>query len=320
MLMKRNRPISGAVTPRFAEIATFMRLPHVPLANAADVDIGLIGVPWDAGTTNRAGARHGPRQVRDMSSLVRNVHHVTGIDPYELANCADLGDVGVIPVDLPGSLSLIEAFYATVKSKGIVPLSVGGDHLLSLPVMRGIRAERPFGMVHVDAHADTNDTSFGRYGLTHATPFRRAIEEGLLDPKRTVQIGIRGSLYAADELDWGRSQGIRIVSIEEFDDRGVAAVADIARKVVGNGPTYLSFDIDALDPAYAPGTGTPEAGGLSTASAQRLLRGLRGIDLIGADLVEVSPPFDPTGNTAIVAATLLFETLCLLAEQVHERR
>ena len=318
--MTRNRPISGAVTPRFAEIATFMRLPHVLLENATDIDIGLIGVPWDAGTTNRAGARHGPRQVRDMSSLMRNVHHVTGINPYELANCADLGDINVNPFDLPGSLSLIEAFYATVKSKGIVPLSVGGDHLLSLPVMRGICVGTPLGMVHIDAHTDTNDMSLGRYELTHATPFRRAIEAGVLDPVRTVQIGIRGSLYAADDLDWGRSQGIRIVSIEEFDDRGVANVVEIARKAVGAGPTYLSFDIDALDPAYAPGTGTPEAGGLSTASAQRLLRGLRGIDLIGADLVEVSPPFDPTGNTAIVASTLLFEILCLLAEQVHRRR
>ena len=245
---------------------------------------------------------------------------MTGINPYELAKCADLGDVDVNPFDLPGSLAAIEACYATVKRKGIVPLSVGGDHLLSLPVMRGIRAQAPFGMVHVDAHADTSDTSFGRYELTHATPFRRAIEEGLLDPKRTVQIGIRGSLYAADDLDWGRARGVRIVPIEEFDDRGAAAVVETAREVVGDGPTYLSFDIDALDPAYAPGTGTPEAGGLSTASAQRLLRGLRGLDLIGADLVEVSPPFDPSGNTAIVAATLLFEILCLLAEQVHKRR
>jgi guanidinopropionase len=316
---RKNKPISGAVTPRFIGIPTFMRLPHVPLEQATDVDIGFIGIPWDAGTTNRPGARFGPRQVREMSALMREVHPVTRVKPYELANCADLGDVEVHPIDLTESLARIEQFHAQAHAQGIVPFSVGGDHLLTLPVMRGICREHPVGMVHVDAHTDTNDLSWGTQKFTHGTPFRRAIEEGLLDPKRTVQIAIRGTQYSETDLDWGREQGIRIITIEDFHELGVTEVIAVARRVVGDGPTYLSFDVDALDPAFAPGTGTPEVGGLTTIEAQRLLRGLRGIDFVAADLVEVSPPFDPSGNTALVAASMMFEILCLLAEQVAAR-
>jgi guanidinopropionase len=317
--VRTNKPVSGAVTPRFIGIPTFMRLPYVPLEQAGDIDIGLIGVPWDAGATNRAGARHGPRQVREMSALMREVHPVTRIKPYELANCADLGDVDVNPIDLAESLSRIEQFHAEAHAQGIVPLTVGGDHLLSLPVMRGICRERPVGMVHIDAHTDTNDLSWGTQKFTHGTPFRRAIEEGLLDRTRTVQIAIRGTLYSDSDLDWGLEQGIRIITIEEFHELGLAQVVDEARRVVGDGPAYLSFDVDALDPAFAPGTGTPEVGGLTTIEAQRLLRGLRGIDFVAADVVEVSPPFDQSGNTALVAASMMFEILCLLAEQVAKR-
>ena len=316
---QKNKPISGAVTPRFIGIPTFLRLPHVPLPQAADLDIGLIGIPWDAGTTTRPGARFGPRQVREMSALMREVHPVTRVKPYELANCADLGDVEVHPIDLMESLARIEQFHGEAHAQGIVPLSVGGDHLLTLPVMRGICRDGSVGMVHVDAHTDTNDLSWGTQKFTHGTPFRRAIEEGLLDPKRTVQIAIRGTQYAETDLDWGREQGIRIITIEEFHDLGLAQVISAARQVVGDGPTYLSFNVDALDPAFAPGTGTPEVGGLTTIEAQRLLRGLRGIDFVAADVVEVSPPFDPTGNTALVAASMMFEILCLLAEQVAKR-
>jgi guanidinopropionase len=316
---RTNKPISGSVTPRFIGIPTFMRLPHVPLAQATDIDIGLIGIPWDAGTTNRAGARHGPRQVREMSALMREVHPVTRVKPYELANCADLGDIEVNPIDLFDSLARIEQFLGEAKAQGIVPLSVGGDHLLSLPVLRGISRADPVGMVHIDAHTDTNDLSWGTQKYTHGTPFRRAIEEGLLDPKRTVQIAIRGTQYSETDLDWGRQQGIRIITIEDFHNLGLAQVITVARTVVGDGATYLSFDIDALDPAFAPGTGTPEVGGLTTIEAQRLLRGLRGIDFVAADVVEVAPPFDPGGNTALVAASMMFEILCLLAEQAAKR-
>lgn len=316
------RPVSGFVLPRFAGIATFMRLPHVPLEDLAavgDVDIGLIGVPWDGGTTNRAGARHGPRQIRDLSTLTRNVHHVSGISPFEIANCADLGDTPSNPIDLNESIALIEKFYAEVHRAGVVPLSAGGDHLITLPIMRAIARERPVGMVHFDAHTDTNDRYFGEHKLTHGTPFRRAIEEGLLDPKRTVQIGIRGSLYTAKDMEWGLAQGIRVITIEEYFDLGVEKVIAEARRVVGDGPTYLSFDVDGLDPVFAPGTGTPEIGGYSTHEAQRMIRGLRGVNLVGADVVEVSPPFDPSGATALVGATLMYEILCLLAEGVAKR-
>ena len=316
---RRFRPISGNVLPRFAGIPTFMRLPHLAPEEAEEVDIGLIGVPWDGGTTNRAGARHGPRQMRDSSTLMRNVHHVTGVRPYELANCADLGDTPVNPVDLEDSLARIQRFFETVHSQGTLPLSAGGDHLVTLPIMRAIAKDGPLGMVHFDAHTDTWDRYFGDYTYTHGTPFRRAIEEGLLDPKRTIQIGIRGGLYTPQDKDWGLEQGIRVIEIEEFFELGAQRVVEEARRVVGEGPTYISFDVDGLDPVYAPGTGTPEIGGFSTHEAQIMLRGLRGLNLIGGDVVEVSPPFDPSGNTALVGVTLMFEILCLLSECVSQR-
>ncbi|MCP3690532.1 MAG: agmatinase [Gammaproteobacteria bacterium] len=311
---KSYKPISGNDLPRFAGIATFMRLPYVAPEHAGEVNIGLIGVPWDGGTTNRAGARHGPRQIRDLSTMARNFHHATGIMPFELCNCADLGDTSVNPVDIEDTLDRVERFYSEVVEQQILPLTAGGDHLISLPIMRALCRDEPVGMVHFDAHTDTLDRYFGESKFTHGTPFRRAIEEGLLDPKRTVQIGIRGALYGPQDKDWGLEQGIRVIEIEEYNDLGVEAVIAEARRVVGDGRTYLSFDIDALDPVYAPGTGTPEIGGITTYDAQCMLRGLRGLNLIGADVVEVSPPFDTSGNTALVAVTMMFEILCLLAE------
>lgn len=312
------KPISGNVMPRFSGIATFMRLRH--LLEPDGVDIGLIGVPWDGGTTNRAGARHGPRQIRDMSTMVRNVHHVSRIKPFDLCRCADLGDVPVNPIDLEDTLGRVEKFYAKVHAAGVVPLTAGGDHLITLPIMRALAKERPLGMVHFDAHTDTWDRYFGDHFYTHGTPFRRAIEEGLLDPKRTVQIGIRGALYGEADNDWGDKQGIRVITIDEFYEMGVDNVIAEARRIVGDGATYISFDVDGLDPVYAPGTGTPEIGGFTTFEAQRMLRGLQGLDLVGGDVVEVAPPFDPSGNTAIVGATMMFEILCVLADAVARRR
>ena len=313
------QPVSGNDLPRYAGIATFMRLPYVATADADDVDIGLIGVPWDGGTTNRAGARHGPRQIRDLSTMARNVHHVSGIKPFALCHCADLGDTPVNPVDIEDTLGRVEAFYREVVSQGIIPLTAGGDHLITLPVMRALCSAAPVGMVHFDAHTDTLDRYFGESKYTHGTPFRRAIEEGLLDPERTVQIGIRGALYSDRDKEWGLAQGIRVIEIEEYNDLGVDAVIAEARRVVGAGPTYISFDVDALDPVYAPGTGTPEIGGITTYDAQRMIRGLRGLNLIGGDVVEVSPPFDMSGNTALVAVTMMFEILCLLAESASNK-
>jgi guanidinopropionase len=317
MTTRRSEPIDSGVTPRFAGHSTFMRLPV--LTDPRDVDIAIVGVPWDGGTTNRPGPRHGPRQVREMSSLIKRVHSVTKISPYEICSVADLGDAPVNPIDLNRSLEDIRKFFAQIVEARAIPLAIGGDHLSSLPILRAVAASGPVGMIHFDAHSDTVDTYFGGLKYTHGTPFRRAIEEGLLDPKRVVQIGIRGSTYSADERDWPLQQGIRIISIEEFEEMGVDTAIGEARRVVGDAPTYISFDIDAVDPAFAPGTGTPEFAGLTSREVNRLLRGLRNLNLIGADVVEVSPPFDPSGGTALAAANIAFELLCLLAEAVAKR-
>lgn len=316
MSQKDFLPITGTVMPRFAGIATFMRLPYLSLDDpqVKDVEVGVVGVPWDGGTTNRAGARHGPRQLRDLSTLARNVNRASGINPFELCNCADLGDSPVNPVDLNATLEHVQGFFAQLHARGIIPLAAGGDHLVTLPIMRAIAKDGPIGMVHFDAHTDTWDRYFGGSKYTHGTPFRRAIEEGLLDPKRTVQIGIRGALYNDSENDWGVAQGVRVIDIDEYQRLGVPAVIAEARRIVGDGPTYVSFDVDFLDPVYAPGTGTPEIGGATTYEAQQLIRGLQGLNLIGGDVVEVSPPFDPSGNTALVGMTMMFEILCVLAD------
>lgn len=312
------QPMDAAEIPRFAGIPSFMRLPI--FEDPAQVDIALLGVPWDGGTTNRAGARHGPREVRNQSSLMRKVHHVSHIAPYDLVRVGDIGDAPVNPIDLLDSLKRIEGFYRRIHAAGAIPLSVGGDHLVTLPIFRALAAERPVGMVHFDAHSDTNDRYFGDNPYTHGTPFRRAIEEGLLDPKRTVQIGIRGSIYDADDEAFANEQGIRVIHMEEFADLGVEATLAEVRRVVGQEPTYVTFDVDVLDPAFAPGTGTPEIGGMTTLQAQHLIRGLQGLNLIGADVVEVSPPFDQGGATALVGATMMFELLCVLADSLAARR
>jgi guanidinopropionase len=315
-----NQPISGLVMPRFGGLATFMRLPHVPLEEADGIDIGLAGIPWDGGTTNRPGPRHGPRQIRDQSSMVRRMHQTFHIVPYDLANCADLGDCPVNPANVDDGLKRVETWYKSLIAKGIRPLSAGGDHLCSLPILRAVGEKRPVGMIHFDAHTDLYDGYFGGFKYTHGTPFRRAIEEGVLDPKRTVQIGLRGSMYDLDDFEFGEKVGVRLIRIEEAMEKGPAKVMEEARAIAGNGPTYVSFDIDMLDPVYAPGTGTPEIGGFTTFQAQQMLRGLRGVNIIGADVVEVSPPFDPSGLTAYAGATMMFEILCSMAEDVAKRR
>lgn len=317
----RFQPVTGTVLPRYAGIASFMRLPFVDLQAALldEVDIGLVGIPWDGGTTNRPGARHGPRQVRDASTMTRNVNRASGINPFALCNCADLGDTPVNPADLLDSLQRITDYFSALHVRGIKPLSVGGDHLVSLPVLRAIAKDGPIGMVHFDAHTDTWDRYFGDCLYTHGTPFRRAIEEGLLDPHRIVQIGIRGAQYNDSDNDWGERQGIRVIDIDEVYSLGLPAVIAEIHRVIGTEPAYVTFDVDVLDPVYAPGTGTPEIGGLTTWEAQQLVRGLRGLKLAGGDLVEVSPPFDASGNTAFVGATLLYEILCVLASSVAKQ-
>lgn len=303
--------------PRFMEIASFMRFPIIK--DPSEADIVMAGVPFDLGVTNRPGARHGPRQVRDMSSFMRATHHASHITPSRLCRIGDMGDVPVDLFSIEKSLDTIEALYAGIHAAGACPLSVGGDHLSTLPILRGIARERPVGLVHFDAHCDTGGPYMGNK-YHHGAPFKIAVEEGLLDPERTIQIGIRGSLNDENMWQFSYDSGMRVIAIEEFFEMGVDAVIAEARRVAGDGPTYISFDVDGLDPAFAPGTGTPEAGGFSMFEAQRMVRGLRGLNLVGGDVVEVSPPFDASGNTALNAATQLFEILCVLSEAVATRK
>ncbi len=304
------------VRPRYTGLASFMRTPYRAIDQGGwdGVEIGLIGVPFDGGVTNRTGARHGPREIRNQSSFIRKINQATGIAPHDLCSVADLGDAWIEkPFELKGALDEIAAFFTQVHERGITPLSAGGDHAVTLPILRAIAQERPLGLIHFDAHCDTGDDYLGSK-LHHGVPFRRAVEEGLLDPKRCIQIGIRGSVNELDQWAFSHEQGMRVIYIEEFYELGVAGVIAEAQRVIGTGPAYVSFDVDGLDPVYAPGTGTPEVGGFSTLEAQLMLRGLSGLDLVGGDVVEVSPPFDPTGNTALVGATMMFEILCLLAQ------
>ncbi len=316
------QPISALELPRFAGVPSFMRLPLLGFDDMeiADLDIGLIGVPWDSGTTNRPGTRHGPRQLRDYSTMIRNMNAATGISPFELVNCADLGDVSPNPIDIQDCMNRITTFYAKAKNKGIAPMTAGGDHLTTLPILRGIASDAPVGLIQFDAHTDLTDSYFGGNKYTHGTPFRRAIEEGLVDPERFIQIGIRGTAYGTEDVEWGREQGVTIIHIEEFFERGVKDVMAQAREVVGDQPTYCTFDIDFIDPTYAPGTGTPEIGGPTSFQAQQVVRELSGVNLVGADLVEVSPPFDHTGGTGWLGVSIMFELLCVLAQAVDARK
>ena len=310
------QPVDGMELPRFAGIPSFMRLPHLNLndQNINEVDFGLIGVPWDAGTTNRPGPRHGPRQMRDLSTMIRAMNGATRIKPFELANFADLGDAPVNPADIQDCMNRITEFYEKVKSNGIIPMTVGGDHLTSLPVLRALASSAPVGMIHFDAHTDLFESYFDGYKYTHGTPFRRAIEEGLLDPKRVIQIGIRGSMYDGADIEWGRDKGVTIIQIEELFERGIKDVMQQARDIVGNNETYCSYDIDFIDPTFAPGTGTPEVGGPNSFQALQVVRELSGVNLIGMDLVEVSPPFDQSGATSWLGISIVFEMLCILAK------
>ena len=310
------KPVSGFDLPRFAGVPTFMRLPHVALdaPKIKDVDIGIIGVPWDSGTTNRPGPRHGPRQLRDASTMIRAQHPVSGIRPYEKLNCADLGDVSINPADIEDSMARITSFYKKLIEKGIKPLTAGGDHLTSLPVLRALAEKAPLGMIHFDSHTDLFHSYFDGTMFTHGTPFRRAVEENLLDPKRVIQIGIRGTQYDSEDIDFANSVGIRVIKIDEFFDRGIQDVMAEAREIVGKNETYVSYDIDFIDPAFAPGTGTPEVGGPNSYEALKVVRELAGVKIVGADMVEVSPPFDPSSNTAFLGVSVMFELLCQMVD------
>ncbi len=304
-----NQPLGGNDMPRFGGIATMMRLPHV--ANASELDVCFVGVPFDIGTSNRGGTRFGPRQIRVESCMIRPYNMATRAAPFESFQVGDIGDIAINTFSLQKSIEIIEQSYAEILADNCKPLTLGGDHTISLPILRAMHKQHgPIGVVHVDAHADINDVMFDE-PVAHGTPFRRAIEEGLIEPKRMVQIGLRASGYAADDFDWSRDQGVRVVQAEECWYKSLAPLMNEVREQLGEGPVYISFDIDGLDPAYAPGTGTPEIGGLTVHQGLEIIRGCKGLDIIGGDLVEVAPAYDTSGNTSLVAANLLFEILCV---------
>ena len=257
------QPVSAMELARFAGVPTFMRLPSLTPDHPryGDVQMGLVGVPWDGGTTNRPGARHGPRQLRDYSTMIRAMNPASGINPFTTVNCADLGDVPPNPVDIHDSLNRVTRFYSDMKAQGITPMTAGGDHLITLPILRALASDGPVGLIQFDSHTDLFDTYFGGHKFTHGTPFRRAIEEGLVDPHRFVQVGIRGTAYNTEDIDWGIDQGVRIIRIEEMFERGIPHVMAEVREIVGREATYCTYDIDFVDPTFAPGTGTPEIGG-----------------------------------------------------------
>ena len=312
--MTKIQPISSMVTPRFADVATFFRLPIIKDLN--QLDYCLCGVPWDGGTTNRPGARHGPREIRNASSLIRLYHPISLKSPYDKFNIADIGDCPVNPADLHDSLKKIEKFYLSIIESKTIPLSIGGDHLVSLPILRALGKKEPLGLFQFDSHSDTWDSYFGGYKYTHGTPFRRAIEENLIDPKKYVMIGIRGSLYDPNDMKWARQQGITIITIDEYYEMGFTEVIKIVKNTLGDTQAYLTFDIDGIDPTFAPGTGTPEVGGFSVREAQLIIRELKRINFIGADVVEISPPFDVNNMTSLVGATIAFEILCTMTKTI----
>ncbi|WP_330629303.1 agmatinase [Thioclava sp. FTW29] len=305
-----NQPLGGNTMPRFGGPATMMRLPAQD--SAKGLDACFVGIPMDIGASNRAGTRFGPRQIRDESRMIRPYNMATGAAPFERMQVADIGDVPINTFDLKKSIGIIESFYDEILSHDTIPLTLGGDHTLTWPILRAMRKKHgPVALIHVDAHSDTNEDMFGET-VAHGCPFRRAWEDGCLLNDRVTQIGLRATGYAADDFDWGRQQGWRVVQAEECWYQSLKPLMEEVRARVGDAPVYLSFDIDSLDPAFAPGTGTVEPGGLSTWQAYEIVRGCAGLNLVGCDLVEVSPPYDPSGNTAVIAANLLYEMLCAL--------
>ena len=307
---KEFAPIDSSVVPRYAGVATFMRAARAEIAKP--LDIALVGVPLDLGATYRSGARQGPSAVREASRLIRQVNPTTRVAPYRLCNIGDVGDAPTHPLSVERSVDLIQAFYESIQAVGAAPISIGGDHTVPLPVLRAIAKQRPMGLIQIDSHADTFDEFMGTK-CNHATFVRRAIEEGLLDPKRIVQIGLRGTRYGDDDINYGYGAGIRMIPMDEYEEMDRAAVIAEIKRVVGEGPTYITIDIDGLDPKDAPGTGVPEPGGIMMRDAQMMLRALTGMDIAGADICEVVPSLDPTGITCINAANLMFELTCLVA-------
>ena len=307
---KFNQPLGGNDMPRFGGPNTMMRLPTQ--ATAQGLDACFVGIPMDIGTSNRPGTRLGPRQIRDESRMLRPYNMATGAAPFDHLQVADIGDVPINTFDLKKSVDIITAHYRDILGHGAIPLTLGGDHTLSWPILRAIKERHgPVALIHIDAHADVNEHMFGET-VAHGCPFRRAWEDGCLINDKVFQIGLRGTGYGPDDFNWARDKGWTVVQAEDCWHKSLSPLMAEIRVRIGNAPTYLTYDIDSLDPAFAPGTGTVEIGGLTTVQALEIIRGCAGLDLVGGDLVEVSPPYDPTGNTALIGANLLYEMLCVL--------
>lgn len=296
--------------PRFAGPGTFMRLPAAE--TAAGLDVAFLGIPMDIGTSWRSGTRFGPKQIRAESNILRPYNMWTKAAPFDSLNCADLGDVPINTFDLKDTVRRITDFYDELLTHPVTPMTLGGDHTLTYPVLRSVAKKHgPVALIHVDAHADINEHMFGE-AIAHGTPFRRAHEDGLLQDDKVFQVGLRGTGYTAADFDEARDWGFTVIQAEELWHKSLTPLADRIRAHIGDTPVYVTFDIDSLDPAYAPGTGTPEICGLTPPQAVELIRGLKGLNIVGTDLVEVSPPYDPSGNTALVGANIMYEMLCVL--------
>jgi agmatinase len=307
----RYKPADSFATPRFSGIRTFMRLPgSQDLENA---DAAIVGAPFDTGATFRAGARFGPEGIRSASALLRRYNPSLDVPIFDHLSVIDYGDVPVVPGYLDESYRRIEDGLRPVYDAGVTPIVLGGDHSIALPELRAAAAVHgPLALVQFDSHPDTWDAYFGQHH-THGTPFRRAVEEGLLDPSRSIQVGMRGSIYNKDDWDDAREMGFDLVPTDEVRQIGIPDVIDRVRERVGDARTYVSFDVDFVDPAFAPGTGTPEIGGFTSREAQEFVRGLAGLEIVGCDVVEVYPSYDPAQITALLAANIAHYLLSLIA-------
>lgn len=303
------QPLDSSVVPRYADVATFMRVPRTDDLDV--VDIGIFGVPLDS-ATYRGGTREGPAAIREASRAIRRVHPTTGVSPFDLANVADLGDAPVNVLDYAGSLAATQEFVAQLRAAGVAPVGVGGDHSATLPILRALGDGTPLGVLQFDSHADIQDEFFGLRD-NHASVMRRATEEGVVDPARVVQLGLRGTRFGDDDIQYGIDAGFTAITFDEYEEMGRAAAIHRIREVLGDGPVYVTYDIDGLDPTEAPGTPAREPGGLSMRDSQVILRELTGLAVVGGDVCEVAPSLDPSGLTATNAANLLFEITCLAA-------
>ena len=315
MTKSKYIPIDASVIPRFSGIATFMRTKSAEPCE--EIDIGLCGVPFDIGVNYRAGTREAPGSVRHASRLIRSVHPTTGVEPYKLCNIADIGDAPLNPLDFDKSIETITNYFSNLKSLDIRPISIGGDHTIPTPILRGLASNEPVGILQIDSHADTLDEMCGTK-INHATFMRRGIEEGLIDPKRVVQLGLRGSRFAPDDIQYGYDNGFTMITFDEYEEMGRDIAIKKIQQTLGKSRTYVTIDIDGLDPSFCPGTAVPEIGGITPRDAQVIIRSLMGIDIIGADISEVAPCYDPTGITSVTAANLMFELTCVIADAISK--